>query len=47
MSFSKGFRKINTPRTSTVTKIITAISLISFKFIRSSVILISIFNSSF
>ncbi|AEL70150.1 hypothetical protein BafPKo_X0023 (plasmid) [Borreliella afzelii PKo] len=47
MSFSSGFRRINTPRTSTVTKIITAISFISFRLIRSSVILISIFNPSF
>ncbi|ACM10368.1 hypothetical protein BBU72A_S0001 (plasmid) [Borreliella burgdorferi 72a] len=42
MSFSKGLRRINPLRTSAVVKIITAISLISFKLIRSLVILISI-----
>ncbi|AEL70109.1 hypothetical protein BafPKo_S0023 (plasmid) [Borreliella afzelii PKo] len=47
MSFSKGLRRISAPKTRTVTKIITAMSFISFRLIRSSVILISIFNPSF
>ncbi|ACL35237.1 hypothetical protein BGAFAR04_Ab0050 (plasmid) [Borreliella garinii Far04] len=46
MSFSDGLRRINTPKTITITKIIAAIGLISFRLIRSSVILIvSIFQS--